>query len=97
MTSLVSDIVDDAQELVRQQLTLFRKDIRNDIITRHAVIDWNRHFPWWPQPAHVKILFYADGGIQFNGGPFFGLKQVIAVGLPIGLQLVLLGTTREIW
>jgi hypothetical protein len=53
-------------------------DIRIDITARHAVIDWNRHFPWWPQPADVKILFYADGGIQFNGGSFFGLKQVIA-------------------
>jgi hypothetical protein len=49
-----------------------------EISQRHRVIDWNQVFPWWPRPAHVKILFYADGSIQFDGGPFHGLKQVIA-------------------
>jgi hypothetical protein len=31
MTGLVKDIIDDAQELIRQQLQLFRQEIRADI------------------------------------------------------------------
>lgn len=53
-------------------------DVRREIIDRHQLIDWRRHYPWWPKPAKVSILFYADGSIQYDGGPFFGLKQVLA-------------------
>jgi hypothetical protein len=53
-------------------------EIRHEIIGRHQILDWHRHFPWWPSPAHVKVLFYADGSVQYDGGPFHGLKQVIA-------------------
>jgi hypothetical protein len=52
--------------------------IRAEIVNRHNIIDWPNVFPWWPKPAHVKILFYADGSIKYDGGPFFGLKQVLA-------------------
>ena len=52
--------------------------IRTEVITRWNIPDWGKRFPWWPRPPHVKVLFYADGGIQYDGGPFFGLKQVIA-------------------
>lgn len=59
--------------------------IREQIRDRIGIPDWRRQpppwggpFPWWPRPAHVKILLYADGGIRFDGGPFYGLKQVIA-------------------
>lgn len=52
--------------------------IRAEIINRHGIIDWPRVFPWWPKPAQVKILFYADTVIQYDGGPFLGLKQVLA-------------------
>jgi hypothetical protein len=52
--------------------------IRDEIINRHQIIDWERHFPWWPRPAVVKVLFYADGSVQYDGGPFLGLKQVLA-------------------
>lgn len=52
--------------------------IRAEIVNRHSIVDWTTLHPWWPQPAHVKILFYADGGIQYDGGPFNGLKQVLA-------------------
>jgi hypothetical protein len=31
LTSLMSDIIDDAQELIRQQMALFRQDLRNDV------------------------------------------------------------------
>jgi len=31
LTGLVSDIINDAQDLIRQQLLLFRQDLRNDI------------------------------------------------------------------
>lgn len=35
--------------------------------------------PWWPlfKTTTVRILFYADGSVQFDGGPFLGLKQVL--------------------
>lgn len=52
--------------------------IRAEIVNRHSIIDWPSVYPWCPKPAHVKILFYADGSIQYDGGPFFGLKQVLA-------------------
>lgn len=32
MTALVKDIIDDAQELIRQQLQLFRQEIRADVL-----------------------------------------------------------------
>lgn len=53
-------------------------DIRAEIRSRSHLIDWERRFPWWPRPVHVKVLFYADGGIRYDGGSFLGLKQVLA-------------------
>jgi hypothetical protein len=53
-------------------------DIRLEIQRRWQIPPWGEKFPWWPRPAVVKILFYADGAIQFDGGPFLGLKQVLA-------------------
>lgn len=53
-------------------------EIRRDITRRWQIPDWFRVHPWWPRPVTVKILFYADGPIQYDGGPFLGLKQVIA-------------------
>lgn len=53
-------------------------DIRADIRRRWNIPPWERIFSWWPRPVTVKILFYADGSIQFDGGPFLGLKQVLA-------------------
>ncbi|WP_322769940.1 hypothetical protein [Frankia sp. Cr1] len=54
------------------------EEIRVEIAGRWQLPDWQKRFPWFPRPVTVKILFYADGSIQFDGGPFFGLKQVIA-------------------
>jgi hypothetical protein len=53
-------------------------DIRFEIQRRWQIPPWDEKFPWWPRPAVVKILFYADGSITFDGGPFLGLKQVLA-------------------
>jgi hypothetical protein len=53
-------------------------DIRADIGRRWSIQRWDRLFPWWPRPVTVKLLFYADGSIQFDGGPFHGLKHVLA-------------------
>lgn len=52
--------------------------IRAEIVERHNIIDWARAYPWWPRPARVKVLFYADGSVRYDGGPFLGLKQVLA-------------------
>ena len=52
--------------------------IRAEIQRRWEVFDWQRVYPWWPKPAKVKILFYADGSVRYDGGPFYGLKQVMA-------------------
>lgn len=52
--------------------------IRDEIVARHRIIDWAKVYPWWPKPATVKILFYADGSVRFDGGGFDGLKQVLA-------------------
>jgi hypothetical protein len=54
------------------------ESIRADIQRRWQIVDWRRPYPWWPRPAKVKILFYADGSVRYDGGPFYGLKQVIA-------------------
>jgi hypothetical protein len=53
-------------------------DIRADIKLRWRIPNWELRFPWWPRAATVKILMYADGPVAFDGGPFFGLKQVLA-------------------
>jgi len=52
--------------------------IRSEVIARHEIIDWHLWYPWWSNPATVKILFYADGSVQYDGGGFHGLKQVLA-------------------
>ena len=53
-------------------------EIRAEVRRRWGIVDWQLHYPWWPNPVTVKILFYADGGVRYDGGPFFGLKQVLA-------------------
>jgi hypothetical protein len=53
-------------------------DIRAEITQRWQIPPWQKHFPWWPRPVTVKILFYADGSINYDGGSFLGLKQVLA-------------------
>jgi hypothetical protein len=53
-------------------------DIRGEIAKRWSIPRWDRLFPWWPRPVTVKLLFYADGSIQFDGGPFLGLNHVLA-------------------
>lgn len=53
-------------------------DIRAEIRHRWQIPPWRDYFPWWPRPATVKILFYADGSVQYDNGPFLGLKQVLA-------------------
>ncbi|HSV67627.1 MAG TPA: hypothetical protein VLJ59_17200 [Mycobacteriales bacterium] len=53
-------------------------DVRKEIVERWQIPDWSKIYPWLHQPVTVKILFYADGPIQFDGGAFLGLKQVMA-------------------
>lgn len=53
-----------------------RERLVSSIAHRWGVIDWNTHYPWWPKPAKVRILLYADGPVRFNGGPFLGLHYV---------------------
>jgi hypothetical protein len=53
-------------------------DVRADIIRRWQIPRWDRLFPWGHKPVTVRILFYADGTIQYDGLPFHGLKQVLA-------------------
>lgn len=50
--------------------------MRAAIGLRWGVIDWDKQFPWWRRPAKVRILMYADGPVNFNGGSFLGLQYV---------------------
>ena len=52
------------------------EDLQQSIKARWGIINWDKHFPWWRAPSKVRILIYADGGVQFNGGPFLGLQYV---------------------
>jgi len=52
--------------------------IRDEIVARHSIVEWAKVHPWWATPETVKILFYADGAVRYDGGPFLGLKQVLA-------------------
>jgi len=52
------------------------KDIQLSIQDRWGIIDWHQHFPWWRQPAKVRILMYADSSVNFSGGGFGGLQYV---------------------
>jgi hypothetical protein len=51
-------------------------DIKSSIRTRWSMRDWELHFPWWRLSPKVRILMYADGPVQFNGGSFLGLQYV---------------------
>ena len=50
--------------------------LRNSIGVRWEIRDWDKLFPWWRPPADVRILFYADSLVHFNGGDFHGLQHV---------------------
>jgi hypothetical protein len=50
--------------------------VQSSIRQRWGIIDWDLRFPWWRRPAKVRILMYADGSVNFNGGPFLGLQYV---------------------
>ncbi len=54
------------------RVDFFDSSIRN----RWGIIDWDIRFPWWRVPAKVRILMYADGPVNFNGGSFLGLQYV---------------------
>lgn len=50
--------------------------VQSTILQRWGILDWDVRYPWWRQPAKVRILMYADGSVNFNGGPFLGLQYV---------------------
>lgn len=50
--------------------------LTSSIQDRWGLINWEKQFPWWRSPAQVRILMYADGSAQFQGGPFLGLEYV---------------------
>jgi hypothetical protein len=49
-----------------------------DVLKRWRPIDKSLLPPFLFPPAHVRILMYAEGGIQFTGGSFHGLTHVLA-------------------
>ena len=50
--------------------------IQSSIHSRWGNLDWQTHFPWWGVAPKVRILMYADGSVNFNGGSFQGLQYV---------------------
>lgn len=50
--------------------------LQSSINRRWGILDWEVVYPWWRLPAKVRILMYADGSVNFNGGPFLGLQYV---------------------
>lgn len=38
----------------------------SSIINRWDNVDWDFRFPWWRQPAEVRILMYADGQMNMS-------------------------------
>jgi len=48
-----------------------------DIQDRWIDVDYDKWY-WRRPPAEVRILIYAEGGINFDGGGFDGLQHVIA-------------------
>lgn len=57
-------------------LSIDRDLIQRDIVQRWGILEWNKYFPWWRQPAKVRILMYADSPVRIVGGPFMGLQYV---------------------
>ena len=51
------------------------KDRLLDIQRRWLDVDYDRWF--WRRTATVRILMYADGGVKYDGGSFYGLQHVI--------------------
>lgn len=50
--------------------------IKSSILSRWGPNDWEALYPWWRDPAQVRILMYADDRIAFVGGEFGGLTYV---------------------
>jgi hypothetical protein len=50
--------------------------IKSSIRSRWTLPNWDITFPWWREPATVRILFYADGRITFENGLFRGMSYV---------------------
>ena len=53
--------------------------IQTSIRRRWGSRDWDMLFPWWREPAKIRILLYADGEVCFAGGFFGGLQYVKTV------------------
>jgi hypothetical protein len=49
-----------------------------DVLRRWGAADKIFWPPYLFPPAHVRILMYAEGSVQFTGGPFQGLTHVLA-------------------
>lgn len=56
--------------------SLQTENLQSVIRERWSIIDWDLHFPWWRKPPKVRVLMYADGPVNFNGGSFQGLQYV---------------------
>jgi len=57
--------------------TAYRRELsQTSIRQRWGLNNWDMLFPWWRQPAQVRILMYADGIVRFSGGLFGGLQHV---------------------
>lgn len=52
--------------------------LKSDVLKRWNPIDKALLPRFLFPPAHVRILMYAEGSIQFTGGPFNGLTHVLA-------------------
>lgn len=50
--------------------------IKSSIRRRWGLDDWEVSYPWWRDPARVRILMYADGKVDFVDGIFGGLTYV---------------------
>ncbi|HEV7905825.1 MAG TPA: hypothetical protein VGO96_18440 [Pyrinomonadaceae bacterium] len=55
-----------------ERLELIKSSIRG----RWGLNDWEVRYPWWRDPAQVRILMYADGQVSFVDGTFGGLTYV---------------------
>jgi len=56
-----------------------RDELLQTIGKRWGILEWEKHYPWWRQPARVRILLYADSVVRFEGGSFLGLKYVTSL------------------
>lgn len=69
----------DKDKLLALQTAYRRELSQTSIRQRWGFNDWDLLFPWWRQPAKVRILMYADGLVLFSGGIFGGLQHVITL------------------